>query len=151
MKKLFSLVVLATCLVLVPGCRHNNTNPKVVYAATILDAASASDTFSQALGGAQSFSFTIRNEEPAYYARIHPQLVKLAEDGIKLDRVLRAAKAGDTSADWRSAMNAIVADGQDIDPAAFGFKNPSSAASAKIIFASVIASINAISASFGGK
>lgn len=150
MRKRIAILLLAVTLVPTVGCRHNNTNPRVVFAATILDASIVVDDFSIALRAANDGVEQMQFSEPEYYASVHPYLVKLAKLNDKAIATLKLAKNGDTSADWKGAIAAIAIEASKTDPTVFGFKNPQSQATAKILFASFSAAVNAISKSFGG-
>src|SRR5258708_22447304 len=130
MRKTITLLLLLSLTV---GCRHNvNTNnPQVVFAATIYDAAVAVDDFSLALRAANDGVEHLQVQEPGYYASIHPYLVSLAKTNDKAIAAIRAAKAGDTSADWRGALAAVAVQAGKTDPTIFGFKNPQSQATAR--------------------
>jgi hypothetical protein len=133
------------------GCyrKVNTSNPKVVFAVTVLDAATAVDDFSIALKAANDGVTQLKATEPEYYASVHPYLVRLAKLNDKAIAAVKAAEAGDTAADWKGALRAIAIEAGKTDPTVFGFKNPQSQASAKILFASFSLAVEAIAASFG--
>jgi hypothetical protein len=146
-------LVLAISLCLCLGCSHStaSTSPQVVFAATILSASDATDTFSVALRAANDGVVKLQATEPGYYASVHPYLVNLARLNDKAVATIAAAQAGDTTADWKGALLAISTAAAQTDPTVFGFKNPNTQAEVKIIFASFNAAVQAITASFGGK
>jgi hypothetical protein len=147
-------VLLAICLALpfVTSCQHTtpSTNPKVVFAVTIYDAATVADDFSIALRAANDGVAKLQATEPDYYNYAHPYLVKLAQLNDKAIAAIKAAQAGDTSADWKGALAAIVAYAASQDPTTFGFKNPTTQASVRLLFAGLTAAITAMQ-QFGGK
>lgn len=151
MKKL----VLLLLLLALTACRHNvnTSNPKVIYANTILAAADADDAFSIALKAANSGIEQLKGTEPEYYAGTKAYLVRLAKLNDKVIAAIRLAEAGDTTADWRGAMAALAAEAAKTDPTVFGFKNANSQATAKIIFASLSLALTSLNQSFvqGGK
>lgn len=145
---LLPLVLLLCC----SGCVHStNSNSKVVFALTVYDAAVASDDLSLTLRAANDGVTRLATTEPEYQASIRPYLVRLARLNDIAITTIRQVEAGDTAADWKGAMLAIVAEASKTDPANFGFKNPSSRATVQLVFAGLNATIQAISASFGGK
>lgn len=136
------------------GCKYkvNSSNPKVVYANTVFAAASADDTFTLALRAANDGLERLKATEPEYYNGLHPKLVALARfNDTRVIPVLRLAEAGDTSADWRGALLALANEAGNLDPSTFGFKNPNSRATAQVTIAGLLAIINTINTSFGGK
>lgn len=147
-------MVAVLCLAIIPfasGCRRNiNTNPQVVFANTLLEAANSTKLLSDGLAAANEYAESIEQSDPNAYAGVHAWILKIRDANDKAIAATRAAEAGDTSADWRGAMLGILTAAGNQDPAAFGFKNPQSASDAKIGLNALVLAISAISGSFGG-
>lgn len=162
MKSTFSLapirfgiaVILITCMMVAGiGCQHrvNSNNPKVIFAATLLSAADASDTLATGLVAADQVLDNLRATEPEYYAHTKPILVKIAKANDKAIVAIRAAKNGDTTANWQGALIAVLDAAGKSDLTAFGFKNPNSQAAARIGFSSLQLAVAAIRDSFSNQ
>lgn len=149
--RLVSVAMLMLAVLLFTGCRYSaqSTNPKVVFAATLYDADVALDDLSISLRAANDGVQKLSATEPEYYSSVHPYLVKIAQANDKAVAAIQATRNGSTTADWQGAMVAIVTVASTMDPTTFGFKNPTSQASVKLLFASFNAAVAAIKASFG--
>jgi hypothetical protein len=133
------------------GCQHkvNSANPQVVFAATLLDAATACDSVADGLTAANSTIGKLETTEPEYYTHARALLVKVAKANDAAIIAVRAAKAGDATVNWQGAMAAIAGSLGSEDLTVFGFKNPQSANEVKIGLASFQLAISAISGAFG--
>src|SRR5260370_27901522 len=150
MRKTLSIIIIANFLTFAAiGCRHvNSNNHKVIFAATITNAGTATDDFSIALKAANDGVEKLQTQEPVYYATIHPYLVNLAKLNDKAIATIRAAMAGDTAADWKGALVAVVNAASQIYPTVFGFKNSSTQPTVKILFATFSTDSTTIKSTF---
>src|SRR5260370_38560708 len=100
MRKTLSIIIIANFLTFAAiGCRHvNSNNPKVIFAATITNAATATDDFSIPLKAAHDGVEKLQTQEPLYYATIHPYLVNHAKLNDKPIATFKAATDGQKAA-----------------------------------------------------
>lgn len=152
-KSLGSICIALVLLVGCQGCRHNpaETNPAVVKAINANDASKLVKTISDGLIAADKTLDGLQTQEPDYYAKVKPWLVKLA----KLDDVaalkVRAYNNGDLTADWKSALVELAKTGSEIDPTLFGFKNPDTQKQVTLGFQLLQAGLASVMQTFGGK
>jgi hypothetical protein len=148
-----TIAVSLMLVLLASGCRHNiNTNnPKVVFVNTLLAGAQSCDLVATGLKDANDTLEKLQATEPEYYASVKPKLQAIARANDKAIAALRAAQAGDASADWRAALIAVANEAGSGDLSQFGFKNPNSQATAKIMLASLQLALQAITNTWGTK
>lgn len=146
-------LTLVLCLMVIfAGCHHtvNSSNPAVVSAVTLLDAENTVNTIAHGLQTANGTLKSLQSIEPDYYAYAHPKLVQIAQLNEKANQAILAAKNGNTTVDWKSAVIAIgsvATDPQSL--VVFGFKNQSSQTIVQTSFAALLAGI-AAAQQFGG-
>lgn len=133
------------------GCRHsiNTANPRVVMAATLLDASNTTVAVEDGLTAANHVVDSLEQSEPDYYAKVKPLIRKISAANKAASDKIVAAKNGDTTADWRGAVNAVAASVKPGDLTAFGFKNQNTQALVTAAFATLVATLNAIPGTFG--
>jgi hypothetical protein len=153
MKILRAIAIVLMLVFAFAGCRHNppNTSPQVVYANTMLAGAETVDAVSIGLVAADEALDKLKTAEPDYYAHVKPWLVRIAKANDKAVAAIKAARAGDTAVDWKSALLAVASEAGTADPADFGFKNPESQAVAKLGLATLQAALVSIPAALGVK
>lgn len=150
---LLTLGVLIVGLMASTGCHHNvnTSNPQVVFADTLYSAAAVVDETATGLVAANQVVESLKAVEPEYYASVKPKLQKIALANDKAIAAIRAAKAGDTSADWKTAVVAVANAAIPTDLTTFGFKNTETQSVVTVGFAGLESALIAISNSFGGK
>lgn len=148
-----STAVFLALILFASGCRHNiNTNnPKVVFANTLLAGAQSCNLVATGLKDANDTLESLQATEPEYYAHVKPMLQSIARANDKAIAALRAAQAGDTSANWQQALINVTTAAGNQDMSVFGFKNPNSQATAKIMLASLQLALTAITNTWGTK
>lgn len=148
---LFLMSLLAGTVWLENGCRHNvSTNPKVVMTATLLDASNTCVTIEDGLTAANHIVNALETSEPEYYAHVRPLIKKLSAANKTASDTIVKVRNGDTAADWRGAMLAIGSGITPADLTSFGFKNSNTQAIVTAAFATLVATLNALPATYGG-
>lgn len=149
---LFLAMALATSLDLVTGCRHSqSSNPRVKLAETLYDAAATVDTIADGLVAARHVIDNLETTEPEYYAHTKPLLQNIAKANDRAIAAVRAAKSGDASADWRTALLNVSDAVGKTDLTQFGFKNQNSQALVRVGFATLQSALALIPQNFGGQ
>jgi hypothetical protein len=148
-------VLLGLAMLGADGCVHNppNTSPQVVFTQTLLTASEVTVLVSDGLVAANSAFDTLQAQgsiEAANYAKSKAWIKRIARANDKAIAAIRAAQAGDTAVDWRSALLGVSAAAAAEDPAAYGFKNPDTQAAVKVGLASLQLALSAITASYRG-
>lgn len=153
MKKTLATIIVLSLIILLTGCRYNiNTNnPKVVVAATLLDASNTTVLIEDGLTAANHVTEQLESIEPEYYAHVKPLIKRISAANVVAAKTVQNAKNGNTAADWRGALIAVGASVKPSDLTAFGFKNPTSKALVSGGFATLIAILDSIPQKFGGK
>ena len=146
------LSLLAATVAIENGCRHvNSSNPAVISAVTLNNAAKACQTVATGLADADAVLDKIQAQEPDYYAHAKPLLQRIAKANDTAIVAVSAALAGDAKVDWRSAMLAVSTAVASSDLTTFGFKNPQTQQLVQVGFATLISILSTIPATFGGK
>lgn len=130
MKKLVLTIALVMCIA-ATGCIHkvNSSNPAVVKAVNANNAAKVTKTLADAISAANTTVESLQTQEPDYYAKVKPWLVKLAKaNDTAVDGVTQYQAGTITFAKVSPALQSVATIGLELDPTTFGFKNPTSQA-----------------------
>lgn len=154
--KPFTRIVVALTLlgVLTLSACHrglNTSNPQVVFVNSLAAGAQSCDLVATLLVAADGTLDGLQASEPEYYAKVKPLLQKTARLNDTAIAAIKAAKAGDTSANWQAALFNVGSALGAGDLTAFGFKNPASQDKVKGTIAALQLLLTSISTSYGGK
>lgn len=147
------VIALLLAFMATEGCRHNvvNTNnPKVVMAATLLDASNTCVTIEDGLTAANHVIDALETAEPDYYKHVKPLIKRISTANKTASDKIVAVRNGDGTADWRGAVLAIGTSVDTKDLTAFSFKNPNSQALVTAAFATLTATLASLPQTFGG-
>jgi hypothetical protein len=135
----------------VSACRHvNSSNPKVIQAVNANDAAKVVKTIADSLVAANSTIESIQTQEPTYYAKVKPWLVKLAKaNDVAADNVEQYKNGTITFDKVAPALQSIASIGLELDPTTFGFKNPQTQQEVTTGFKLLQATIASVAQQFG--
>jgi hypothetical protein len=152
MKKILISFVLSLTLFNALGCRHvNSSNPKVIVAVRANDAANLCKSISDGLVAADKTLDGIQTQEPDYYSKVKPWLIKIATLNDVAAKQVLAYEQGNTTSNWQGTMQQIAVVSGQIDPIIFGFKNPTTQTEVKTGFTLLQASIASVIQLFGNK
>ena len=142
------LLIVAASLV---ACRHqvNTSNPKVIIAATLLDASNTCVTVEDGLTAANHAVESLETAEPEYYARVKPLLQKISAANKQAALTVQRVKNGGTD-NWRGALVAVAASVSVQDLQAVQVKNPTSQLIVEGALATLVATLQSINTNFGG-
>lgn len=150
---LASMVVAAVMLMAITateGCRHNvNTNnPKVIQAATLLDASDLTVTIEDGVVAANHAVEAIQASDPEYYNKVKPLLRSISSANVLAARKIQAFKNGDATADWRGAIIAVAGSVNTQDLSAVHIKNPNTQLIVSASLATLVAALETIPKKF---
>jgi hypothetical protein len=152
LKRLLIALVLVGALTL-SACHRglNTSNPQVVLVNSLAAGAQSCDLVATLLLAADGTLDSLQATEPDYYAKVKPLLQKTAKLNDAAIAGIKAAKAGDTSANWQAELVAVGGALGSEDLTVFGFKNPTSQKEVQGSIAALQMFLTAITASYGGK
>ena len=138
-------------LLLTAGCRHNvnTSNPAVVQASALADAADTCKLLEDGLASAKAAVEKLETAEPDYYAHVKPLLKKMSAANVVAIEKIQVAKNGGT-ADWKGALVAVAASVSPSDLTSVGVKNQTSQLIVEGSIAGLVATLESFKAKFGG-
>lgn len=144
MKRYILTLLLATTLVITPGCRHNvqSTNPVVIQAVTLSDAEKTVNTIAHGLLAADQTIDSLQTSEPDYYATVQPKLKATAKLNEVANQCIVTSLNGG-KCDWQTAIINIATEaGKPENLTNFGFKDDKTKQKVQLGFAVLTTGIN---------
>jgi hypothetical protein len=132
------------------GCRHNvnTSNPAVVQASALADAANTCKLLEDGVASANAAVEKLETAEPDYYAHVKPLLQKVSAANVLAIEKIQVVKNGGT-ADWKGALVNVAASVSPSDLTSVGVKNQTSQVIMEGSIAALVATLESFKAKFG--
>jgi hypothetical protein len=149
-KTIVAILLISVCLVPMEACRKNvnTSNPQVVQAAALLDAANTCKTLEDGIVAANDAVEKLEASEPEYYAHVKPLLKKLSSANTVASQKINIVAQGGT-ADWKGALVAVGTSVTASDLTTFGFKNSDTQLIIQGSFALLVTTLSSMQLKFG--
>jgi|SRR5690348_13291896 len=144
MKRYLITFLLASTLVITPGCRQTvtSTNPVVIRAVTLSDAEKTVNTIAHGVLAADQTLDSLQSSEPDYYTVVQPKLKAIAKLNEVANQCIVTSLNGGTC-DWQTAVINIATEaGKPDNLTNFGFKDPQTKQKVQLGFTVLITGIN---------